>query len=307
MSNKYISFSKFTEGLSEDFVNQMDFTHHMLVVDAAGYNYMVRRGADINELIMFVTDRELPKHGNGLYAGSVIREALQERETRLGDDFEKQLTEARANARKSFQKGISFSQLPCGCTSEGSPVFFNPLNGVVQCHKCGSVYSSLPAPEPFKPITWTGDVATPTTDAPVVDIGGRCTYEAVEDPNPFGVEINKGMVHKEVDPFGKTQHDIGAKLDAGKPRFGLLMTEFANAMLEICKVGTYGAAKYTDSGWKNVPNGESRYMDALYRHLNKRHVGEVDDLETGLPHLAHAAWDAICVLELELRKREASL
>lgn len=30
--------------------------------------------------------------------------------------------------------------LPCGCTPDGNPIFWNPYNGVVQCHKCGAVY-----------------------------------------------------------------------------------------------------------------------------------------------------------------------
>jgi hypothetical protein len=47
-------------------------------------------------------------------------------------------------------------KLPCGCewqrTTEdlAGPVMWNPYNGVVQCHKCGQVYSpgSLPSPAP---------------------------------------------------------------------------------------------------------------------------------------------------------------
>lgn len=30
--------------------------------------------------------------------------------------------------------------LPCGCTPDGNPIFWNTYNGVVQCHKCGAVY-----------------------------------------------------------------------------------------------------------------------------------------------------------------------
>jgi hypothetical protein len=35
---------------------------------------------------------------------------------------------------------------PCGCSSTGDPIKWNPYNKVVQCHKCGSQYSLKPSP-----------------------------------------------------------------------------------------------------------------------------------------------------------------
>jgi hypothetical protein len=64
-------------------------------------------------------------------------------------------------------------------------------------------------------------------------------------------------------------------------------------------VGTFGADKYTLHGWLAVENGEERYMDALFRHLL---ADEETDAESDLPHLAHAAWNALAVLELHLRR-----
>ena len=69
------------------------------------------------------------------------------------------------------------------------------------------------------------------------------------------------------DPNGLNQHDAGAKLDAGKPRMGLVLGGFSRALLAVGEVGTFGAKKYSDNGWKHVPDGISRYTDALYRHL----------------------------------------
>ena len=109
----------------------------------------------------------------------------------------------------------------------------------------------------------------------------------------------------ESDPHGKDQHETGAKLDAGKPRLGLVLGAFANALVEVGKVGTYGANKYTDNGWLDVPNGKARYTDALLRHILAE-TNESHDPDTNLHHAAHAAWNALARLELILRKREVN-
>lgn len=102
----------------------------------------------------------------------------------------------------------------------------------------------------------------------------------------------------EHDPHGKQPHEPGAKLDAGKNRLGLVLGGFSLALQEVGKVGTYGAQKYSDNGWLSVPDGEFRYMDAMFRHLL---APEERDPDTGLLHAAHAAWNALAVLELMLR------
>jgi hypothetical protein len=106
----------------------------------------------------------------------------------------------------------------------------------------------------------------------------------------------------ETDPTGKKPNELGAKLDAGKNRLGLVMCGFARALQEVGKVGTYGAGKYTDNGWVEVPAGEQRYTDAMLRHLLREATGEEHDPDTGLRHAAHAAWNALARLDLALRK-----
>lgn len=115
----------------------------------------------------------------------------------------------------------------------------------------------------------------------------------------------RNIEHKlEQDPNGKDPHESGAKLDAGKNRLGLVIGSFARALSKVGEVGTYGANKYTDNGWLDVPNGEARYTDALYRHLFSEAKGEVNDKDTDLPHAAHAAWNALARLELALIEEE---
>lgn len=106
----------------------------------------------------------------------------------------------------------------------------------------------------------------------------------------------------EADPNGRPPNETGAKLDANKNRLGLVLFGFSRALQEVGKVGTYGAKKYSDNGWIEVPDGERRYTDAMLRHLMREATGEERDPDTGLHHAAHAAWNALARLDLALRK-----
>ena len=91
----------------------------------------------------------------------------------------------------------------------------------------------------------------------------------------------------------------GAKFDADKPRLGLVLLDFKHALNAVGRIGTFGAAKYSDGGWLYVENGEERYTSAMLRHL---FVDEDYDPESNELHAAHAAWNALARLELMLRK-----
>lgn len=105
----------------------------------------------------------------------------------------------------------------------------------------------------------------------------------------------------EIDPTGLNPHSPGAKLDAGKPRPELVLGAFAFALMEVAKVGTFGAIKYTDHGWLDVTNGVERYRDAAQRHWLYRAMGEELDDQSGLLHEAHEIWNKLAALELKLR------
>lgn len=100
------------------------------------------------------------------------------------------------------------------------------------------------------------------------------------------------------------QHAPGTKLDQGKVRPGLVLGGFSRALTEVSRVGTFGANKYTDNGWQHVPDGISRYTDAMHRHLLAEAAGEQRDPESELLHAAHAAWNALARLDLMLRDKE---
>jgi hypothetical protein len=76
----------------------------------------------------------------------------------------------------------------------------------------------------------------------------------------------------------------GVKLDQGKIRMDLFPLEVAES---ISKVLTFGAQKYTENGWQQVPDAVKRYQAAMLRHLTAIEKGELYDDESGLPHIYH--------------------
>lgn len=81
----------------------------------------------------------------------------------------------------------------------------------------------------------------------------------------------------------------GFKKDQGKQRWDLLDI---HCISEVVDVITFGANKYSDDNWKQVPRKTERYYSACMRHISAWRMGEKNDNETGKSHLAHA----ICCL-----------
>ncbi len=106
----------------------------------------------------------------------------------------------------------------------------------------------------------------------------------------------------ESDPNGKDPHAPGAKLDSGKTLPWLFFSGFSNALSEVADVTTVGAKKYTPNGWQEVPDGETRYMEAFGRHMLALGRGETHDWDTGCMHKAQMIWNLLASLELELRR-----
>lgn len=93
------------------------------------------------------------------------------------------------------------------------------------------------------------------------------------------------------------------KFDYGKPILGTVLSDFGDALEAVGEVGTYGARKYSVGGWLTVSNGYTRYWNALFRHLFAS-LREEFDSESNLPHLAHAAWNALAILQLALNRKK---
>lgn len=84
-----------------------------------------------------------------------------------------------------------------------------------------------------------------------------------------------------------------AKDDAGKLRYDLIPPF---ALEELVRVFSYGAEKYGARNWE-VGLDWGRLFGAAQRHLWSWWAGEDADEETGISHLAHAAWNCLALLE----------
>lgn len=102
-------------------------------------------------------------------------------------------------------------------------------------------------------------------------------------------------------PLDAYMHKPGAKDDENKLRAGLVLGGFSRSLGEVCRVGTYGAKKYSDGGWMHVPDGKKRYMDAAMRHWLEHMAGATFNMKDGnVRHLAQVIWNLCCVLEFEI-------
>jgi len=103
-------------------------------------------------------------------------------------------------------------------------------------------------------------------------------------------------VHEDADPqFSK--ETVGRKFDGGKLEYGLLPPFALEAVVEVL---TFGAQKYDRDNWQVVPEAKRRYFDAIHRHLWAWKRGEILDLESGKPHLAHAMCDLMFLYEHDI-------
>lgn len=103
------------------------------------------------------------------------------------------------------------------------------------------------------------------------------------------------------DKYDLTDDGTGKKYDTGKPMVGTLLRVFPSALTEIGRCIEFGTRKYPKpDNWKKVEGAKFRYLDSMARHLLQHLKGVKFDKETGLPHLAHMAWNALAILELAI-------
>jgi hypothetical protein len=98
----------------------------------------------------------------------------------------------------------------------------------------------------------------------------------------------------------------GQKFDAGKVMAGIL-EEFLPALKEIAELGSMNNkpnGKYERGSWQKVPDAETRYLDAFWRHLLEGRFNI--DPETRKPHDVAIAWNALALVWMRL-KREGKI
>lgn len=91
---------------------------------------------------------------------------------------------------------------------------------------------------------------------------------------------------------------VAVRADSGKDPWNLFMWDAAREVVRVLKMG---AEKYTARNWEKGMK-YSRCYDSAQRHLYAWfQEGEDHDKESGLLHLAHAAWNILVLLSYQLR------
>jgi hypothetical protein len=98
----------------------------------------------------------------------------------------------------------------------------------------------------------------------------------------------------------KPKLSTGVKHDKEKPTACLLP---GKALLKVAEVLDFGARKYSANNWRGGIK-YSRLLSAAERHLLALNDGEELDLETGLPHEAHAICELLFLLQLKIENRQ---
>ena len=73
------------------------------------------------------------------------------------------------------------------------------------------------------------------------------------------------------------------KFDGGKLRYDLMPP---HALEGVVRILTFGAQKYAPNNWQKVE--KERYIAAVLRHIEAYRKGEMNDEESGEPHMYHA-------------------
>lgn len=105
----------------------------------------------------------------------------------------------------------------------------------------------------------------------------------------------KEYVRNEKEDSKMGQQSAG-RFSEGKIRHDLVAPWALN---EIARVYTYGTIKYDDDNWWKGLKWKKDVFGCILRHIWKWFRGEKYDDESGLHHLAHAAWNCMTLIEYE--------
>ena len=97
-----------------------------------------------------------------------------------------------------------------------------------------------------------------------------------------------------IPPVAEQKHE-GTKLDSGKPRMDLLPYD---ALVDLAEIYRVGAEKYGENNWRKGFKW-SRIFAAVQRHLAAFWEGQDIDGDSGLPHLSHAAFGILTLINFQ--------
>ena len=98
--------------------------------------------------------------------------------------------------------------------------------------------------------------------------------------------------------YAKQRQTGGLRYDTGKLRLDLLPPEWEEALAQVM---THGVKKYAERNWE-LGMDWSKVYGPLRRHVLAWLKGEELDRESGLPHMAHVAWNALALMVYEQRR-----
>lgn len=87
-----------------------------------------------------------------------------------------------------------------------------------------------------------------------------------------------------------------ARFNSGKIRYDLIPPY---ALEQVARIYTFGSLKYSDNNWWKGFKWRKDTFGCILRHIYKWVRGESIDPESGVHHLAHAAWNCFALIEFE--------
>jgi hypothetical protein len=95
---------------------------------------------------------------------------------------------------------------------------------------------------------------------------------------------------------GQMGNEVAGRFSAGKMRHDLIP---AWSLEQLAGVYTYGSQKYDPDNWRKGLRWRKDVFACILRHIWKWFRGEKFDIESGLHHLSHAAWNCFTLMEYE--------
>lgn len=87
-----------------------------------------------------------------------------------------------------------------------------------------------------------------------------------------------------------------------KPQLHLPLQYFPDAMRLMARVADFGDMKHDGCWTDDHPISFDYYAGAMLRHLTEHMEGKIRDSESNLPHLAHMAYNALCLCQTNIEK-----
>jgi hypothetical protein len=106
-------------------------------------------------------------------------------------------------------------------------------------------------------------------------------------------ELNAQAVAAEQGTTSHQEPDGMLRYNSGKHRMTLIPASFGAYTAAVLE---YGALKYQANNWRKGGSWTSA-IDSLQRHIDAFREGEDRDAESGLPHLAHMAFNVMILTE----------